>query len=163
VLIYLSKCLNQEKKGIGKSWLCSASCCSIWVHRTVRWCTGQCPVRQAGSSELATLENSSAAYGYNSPDCLVVHRTVRWAKGRQHNGRPRNPRSTRGPSQRSAGGTGQCPVRQRLQFCNGRLCHFRKEIRTGQWIVDVRWCTGLSGAPHDRRQELPSENASNGS
>jgi hypothetical protein len=47
------------------------------VHRTVRWCTGQCPVRQAGSSELATLENSSAAYGYNSPDCLVVHRTVR--------------------------------------------------------------------------------------
>jgi hypothetical protein len=35
-----------------------------------------CPVRQAGSSELAALENSSATYGYNSPDCLV-HRTVR--------------------------------------------------------------------------------------
>ena len=30
-----------------------------------------------GSSELATLGNSSAAYGYNSPDCPVVHRTVR--------------------------------------------------------------------------------------
>jgi hypothetical protein len=29
--------------------------------------------------------------------------------------------------------------------------------------VDVRWCTGLSGAPPDRRQELPSKNASNGS
>ena len=27
----------------------------------------------------------------------------------------------------------------------------------------VRWCTGLSGAPPDRRQELPSKNASNGS
>jgi hypothetical protein len=40
-------------------------------HRTVRWCTGQCPVRQAGSSELAALGNSSAAYGYNSPDCPV--------------------------------------------------------------------------------------------
>jgi hypothetical protein len=26
-------------------------------------------VRQAGSSELAALGNSSAAYGYNSPDC----------------------------------------------------------------------------------------------
>jgi hypothetical protein len=36
-----------------------------------------CPVRQVGSSELATLENSSAAYGYNSLDCPVVHRTVR--------------------------------------------------------------------------------------
>jgi hypothetical protein len=29
-----------------------------------------------GSGELATLENISAAYGYNSPDCLVVHQTV---------------------------------------------------------------------------------------
>jgi hypothetical protein len=27
----------------------------------------------------------------------------------------------------------------------------------------VRWCTGLSGAPGDRRQELPSLNALNGS
>jgi hypothetical protein len=46
------------------------------AHRTVRWCTGQCPVRQASSGELATLENLSAAYDYNSPDCPVVHRTV---------------------------------------------------------------------------------------
>jgi hypothetical protein len=30
-----------------------------------------------GSGELATLENSSAAYDYNSSDCPVVHRTVR--------------------------------------------------------------------------------------
>jgi heterodisulfide reductase subunit C len=28
--------------------------------------------------------------------------------------------------------TGQCPVRQLPQFYNGRLSHFRKEIRTGQ-------------------------------
>jgi hypothetical protein len=34
-------------------------------------CTGQCPVRQASSGELATLGKSSAAYGYNSPDCPV--------------------------------------------------------------------------------------------
>jgi hypothetical protein len=59
--------------------------------------------------------------------------------------------------------TRQCPVRQRLKFCNGRLYHFRKENCTGQWTVDVRWCTGLSGAPPDTRQELPSKNASNGS
>jgi hypothetical protein len=39
-------------------------------------CTGQCPVRQAGSGEKAALGNSSAAYDYNSPDCPVVHRTV---------------------------------------------------------------------------------------
>jgi hypothetical protein len=36
----------------------------------------------------------------------IIHRTVRWANDHQRNGRPRNPRATRGPSQRSAGGTG---------------------------------------------------------
>jgi hypothetical protein len=30
-----------------------------------------------GSGEMAPQGNSSAAYGYNSPDCPVVHRTVR--------------------------------------------------------------------------------------
>jgi hypothetical protein len=44
---------------------------------SVRWCAGQCPVRQASSGELATLGKTSAAYGYNSLDCPVVHRTVR--------------------------------------------------------------------------------------
>jgi hypothetical protein len=39
----------------------------------------------------------------------------------------------------------------------------KRAICTGQWIGDVWWCTGLSGAPPDRRQELPSWNASNGS
>jgi hypothetical protein len=47
------------------------------VHQTVRWCTEQCPVRQAGSGELAALGTSTAVYGYKSPDCPVVHRTVR--------------------------------------------------------------------------------------
>jgi hypothetical protein len=44
---------------------------------SVRWCTGQCPVRQAGSGELDALGTSTAVYGYKSPDCPVVHRTVR--------------------------------------------------------------------------------------
>jgi hypothetical protein len=44
---------------------------------SVRWCTGQCPVRQADSGELAALGTSTVVYGYNSPDCPVVHRTVR--------------------------------------------------------------------------------------
>jgi hypothetical protein len=43
---------------------------------SVRWCTGQCPVRQAGSGEKAALGNSPAAYGYKSPDYPVVHQTV---------------------------------------------------------------------------------------
>jgi hypothetical protein len=148
-----------------KRWLCSAKGSSVWVHRTVRWCTGQCQVRQAGGCQLAALGKQLTAYGYKSPDCPMVHRTVRWCTGlsgeptvSRANGRPWNPRATRGKSQRSEGApdcpvcTGQCPVRQRLQGCNGRLRQIRKEIRTV-----------LSGAPSDRRQELPSWNALNGS
>jgi hypothetical protein len=53
------------------SWLEQPGLCSVWEHRTVRWCTGQCLVRQAGLRELAALGNSPATYGYNSPDCPV--------------------------------------------------------------------------------------------
>jgi hypothetical protein len=108
------------------------------------------------SSEKAALGKRSAAYGYNSLDCPVVHRTVRWCDGRQRNGRPRNPRATRGPQQRSAGGTGLCPVRQLPPRTNGRMRQKRKEIAHRTATVTVRWCTGLSGASPDRRQVWPS-------
>jgi hypothetical protein len=133
------------------------------------WHTGQPPVRQASLRWTGHSREKSAAYGYNSPDCPVVHWTVRWANGRQRNDRPRNPRARRGPRQRSAGApdwpvcTGQCPVRQLVRRCNGHLHQKRKEIRTGLSTVTVRWCTGLSGAPPDRRQLWPSLLASNGS
>jgi hypothetical protein len=117
-----------------------------------------CPVRQAGSGELAAL-------GFRRRRTAINHRTVRWCTGLsgepmvgRANGRPRNPRVTRGRPNGLKGApdcpvcTGQCPVRQWLQITNGRLRLNRKEIRTG-----------LSGAPVDRRQELPSWNALNGS
>jgi hypothetical protein len=50
-------------------WLCSAKVSSVWVHWTVRWCTGQCPVCQTGSGELAALGSSTVVYCYKSPDC----------------------------------------------------------------------------------------------
>jgi hypothetical protein len=88
----------------------------------------------------------------------IIHQTVRWCTGLSGeptvgpaNSRPRNPRATRGRANGQKGAP-DCPVRQRLQNSNGRLRQRRKEIRTG-----------LSGAPGDRRQELPSWNALNGS
>jgi hypothetical protein len=73
------------------------------------------------------------------------HRTVRWCTGLsveptvgRANGRPRNPRVTRGRANGLMGApdcpvcTRQCPVRQRLQIVNGRLRQNRKEICTGQ-------------------------------
>jgi hypothetical protein len=64
------------------SWLEQSRLCSVWEHRTVRWCTGQCPVRQASLSELAALGNSPVTYGYNSPDCPVSQRSAGPTVGR---------------------------------------------------------------------------------
>jgi hypothetical protein len=105
-----------------------------------------CPVVQAGSSELAALGNSSATYGYNSPDCPVSHRsagpTVGCAICARHVAEPTVGRGHR---------TVRCAPNS-VRCANGRLRHRRKEIRTGQCPV----CTGLSGAPGGRRQDLPS-------
>jgi hypothetical protein len=145
--------------------LVSAKASAVWVHRTVRWCTGQCPVCQAGSGELGTLGNKLTAYGYNSPDCPVCTGLSGEPTVGRTNGRLRDLRKTRGRANGREGApdcpvcTGQCPVRQRLLGANGRLRQRRKEIRTGQCPV----CTGLSGATGDRRQDLPSRNALNGS
>jgi hypothetical protein len=146
-------------------WLSSVKVRAVWVHRSVRWCTGQCPVRQAGSSELAALGNSSATYDYNSPDCPVCIGLSGEPTVGRANGRLRDQRKTRGRANGREEApdcpvcTGQCPVLQRLPGANGRLRQRRKEIRTGQCPV----CTGLSGAPGDRRQDLPSWNALNSS
>jgi hypothetical protein len=129
------------------------------VHRTVRWCTGQCPVRQAGSGELAAL-------GFRWRRMTINHQTVWWCTGLsgepivgRANARPRNPRATRGRanSQKGAPDSVRC--------ADGSGSSMVGCAKTGKKSApdSVRWCTGLSGAPGDRRQELPSWNALNGS
>jgi hypothetical protein len=59
--------------------------------------------------------------------------------------------------------TEQCLVCQPAPRPNGQLWLIWKEIEHQTSTVAVRWCTGLSGAPLDRRQELPSKLISNGS
>jgi hypothetical protein len=44
------------------------------AHRTVRWCTGQCPVRQAGFRRTGRSREFLAVYDYNSPDCPMSQR-----------------------------------------------------------------------------------------
>jgi hypothetical protein len=36
--------LESEKMQLKRSGSKQPRVCSVWVHRTVRWCTGQCPV-----------------------------------------------------------------------------------------------------------------------
>jgi hypothetical protein len=74
------------------------------IHWTVRWCTGLFGEPTAASATVGRQ---------------IHRRRVARSNGRQ--GAPDCPVCT-----------GQCPVRQRLQFCNGRLCYFWKEICIGQ-------------------------------
>jgi hypothetical protein len=80
----VSKCWKQEKSdwkrdGSVQPKSARSGCTGLsgGAPDSVRWCIRQCPVRQAGSGELAVLGTSTAVYGYKSPDCPVVHRTVR--------------------------------------------------------------------------------------
>jgi hypothetical protein len=99
----------------------------------------------------------------------IIHWTVRWCTGPSCEPmvasamvgcaiRGRRVARTNGQQ-----GAPDCPVRQLARSCNGRLRQKRKEIGTEPSTVTVRWSTGLSGAPLDRRQGWPSLLASNGS
>jgi hypothetical protein len=186
--------LESEKREKGKVLAGAAKTQRSLAHRTVRWCTGQCPVRQASLRWTGHSRELTAVYDYNSPDCPVsrLWRSRRsresfngvWLKFTGRSGEAPDclvsQRSTAptvgraicawrvaapmvGRGHRTVRCAPNCLVRQRLHFCNGRLCYFSKEICTGPWTVPVRWCTGLSSVPLDRRQELPSQIASNGS
>jgi hypothetical protein len=114
------------------------------------------------SGEQATL-------GKNWLCTAIIHRTVQWCT--RLSSEPTVASTTVGRAirgRRVARANGRqgaldCPVRQMARCCNGRLCQKRKESSTGPSTVIVRWRTGLSGAPLDRRQGWPSMLASNGS
>jgi hypothetical protein len=105
------------------------------VHQTV---SGGAPdsVRCArlNSGEQAALGRSLATIGYNSPDCLVCTGLSGEPTVCLGNGRPRNPRVTRGRANGQVGAP-DCPVctghvrcANGSQAANGRLRHFWKEI-----------------------------------
>jgi hypothetical protein len=113
--------------------------------------------------QLAALEKRERRRGSNSPDCPVSQRrsrptvgcAIRRRRVAHNNGRlgtPDCPVCTR-----------QCPMRQPIPRANGRPHPIWKEIAHRTATVAIRWCNGLSGAPLDRRQEMPSKLISNGS
>jgi adenylylsulfate kinase-like enzyme len=123
------------------------------IHRTVRWCTGLSGESFAANSSLS---------GNGKGDVAIIHRTVRWCTGLS--GEPTVASATVGRTSRGrhvARSNG--PVRQLPPRTNGQMRQKKKEIAHRTARVTVRWCTGLSGAPPDRRQVWPSKLASNGS
>jgi hypothetical protein len=112
----------------------SAKASAVWVHRTVRWCTGHCPVCQASSGELGALGNKLTAYGYNSPDYPVCTGLSGEPTVGRANGRLRDLRETRGRTNGREGAP-DCRCANGSKAANGRLHQIRKEIRTGQCPV----------------------------
>jgi hypothetical protein len=118
------------------------------------------------SGEQAALGRSLATIGYNSPDCpvhtgLSGEPTVDCA-----NGRPRNPRVTRGRANGQIGAP-DCPVCTGLsgvhRTVTGAPTAPRQQRSTAPFLEgnrapdSVQWCTGLSDAPPDRKLILPSK------
>ena len=129
-------------------------------------CTGQCPVRQAG----ATRTGRSREIGRRRT--AKIHRTVRCAPDCPVSQRSAGPTVGRGICARHVAGptvgrghrTVWCapdmsgaPTAPRSATVGCAILGRRSG--TGQCPV----CTGLSGAPDDRRQDQPSRIALNGS
>jgi hypothetical protein len=134
-------------------------------HRTVRWCTGLSGEPFTG--EVVALGKRLTAYDYKSPDCPVVHRTIRWCTGLSGEptvGRVIHARRVAEPTVRRGHRTVRCAP-DSVQCANGSGSSTVGCATEGKKSApdSVRWCTGLSGALGDRRQELPSWNALNGS
>jgi hypothetical protein len=87
------------------------------------------------------------------------HRTVRWCTRLSGESEPPEPTVTSAISGQHVAhvngwlGTPDCPVRQPVPRLNGQQRLIWKEIAHRTATVVVRWYTGLSDAPLDRRQE----------
>jgi hypothetical protein len=137
--------------------------CTAKIHRTVR-CAPDCPVgrSQANSSLSGNHQRRTAKIHRTvrcAPDCPVSQRsagpTVGCAICAGHVAEPtarRGHRTVRCAPDMSGAPTALWPPTVNCAI-------YGKESGTGQCPV----CTGLSGAPDDRRQDWPSRFALNGS
>jgi hypothetical protein len=170
-----------------KNWQCTANYCSVWVHRTVRcartslgeqsalgtrrrrttinhqtvrWCTGLSGESSAAKSSLSGSVQRRTA---------INHGTVRWCTGLSVSQQPTAP--TVGHAIRvwrvDAPTVGRGHRTVRCAPDSVRCANCRVSATVGCSILGRRSAPDneqwMSGAPLDRRQELPSKIASNGS
>jgi hypothetical protein len=134
--------------------------CTAIIHRTVRWVIHGVLVALGKRISGVRLKFTGLSGGV--PDCPVSQRSLAPTVGRaiftRHVVAP-----TVGWAHRTVRCAPDCPVHQPILGSNGRLLSVWKEIKHRTWTVAVRWCTGLSGAPLDKRQDWPSKLVFNGS
>jgi hypothetical protein len=170
ILTYLSKCQEScqiKRNRIGEVWHEFSQTCTDAPARgapdSVR-CPGW-PRRQTPRSRKFDKGVAAKIHWtvWCAPDCPVSQWRSRPTVGSAINGRHVAQANGHLVAPDCPVCTGHCPVRQGDQRLNGRLRQKRKEIGHRTSTVHVRWCTGLSGAPPDRRQELPFKWNSNDS
>jgi hypothetical protein len=144
-IVCLSARKSAEKRGIGlqKTWLWAASLQLSLAHQIVSGAPGWSAVNSPLSGFDGGVRLSFTG--------LSGEPTVASA-----NGRPRNLRATRGLLQRSAGAPDSVRCANQPRGATVGYAKFGRD-RAPDRQQD------LSGAPLDRRQELPSKIASNGS
>jgi hypothetical protein len=127
----VSKCWKQEKN----NWKCLGSSSQDSAQSES---TGQCPVRQAGSGELAALGKNLTAYSYNSSDCPVCAELSGEPTVGRANGRLRDPRETRGRANGREGAPDSVWCANDSQAPTvGYATEGKKSAPDS-----VRWCTG---------------------
>jgi hypothetical protein len=133
------------------------------------WHTGLCGGARDSVRCARLVHGELAALRIRRRRTAIIHRIVRWCTGLSDE--PTVASATVGRAihgQRVAHnngrlGTPDCPVRQPTPRTNGRMRLIWKVIAHRTSTVTVWWCTGLSGAPPERRQVWPSKLTSNGS
>jgi hypothetical protein len=125
---------------------------------TSLWCTGLSGVHRTVSS-ARLVRSVNGPLDYNSPKCPVCTRLPGVPAARLANGRPRDQRATRG-SANGQQAAPDCPVCHK-GYGWQRSASPKKEGNRA--LFNVWWCTGLSGAPANRRQQGPSKWSSNDS
>jgi hypothetical protein len=167
VLIYLSKC--QESCQV-KRKLIGEKLAEFSQTSTSPWCTGQCLVPRLAWRQTRRSREKAMAPWLKFIGLSGVHRNVRWAKAVCANSRQCNQRAMRGPRQRPVGHTGLSGVHRAVSGAPKGPMAQQSALpeKEADWAPDRHcscpvWCTRLSGAPPDRRQELPSNWNFNGS
>jgi hypothetical protein len=144
--------LESEKIQLEKLGSKQPRVCSVWVHRTVSGAPGWL-WRTGRSREV--IGGVRLKFTGLSGEPTACRPTV---------GRVIRARCVAEPTVRSGHRTIRC-TSDSVRCANGSeppTVGFAKEGKKSA-PDSVRWCTGLSGASGDRRQELPSWNALNGS
>jgi hypothetical protein len=142
---------------------------ATWLKFTgLSGCAPDCPVRLQRQRPSTSVTNSSLS-GNEESAAAKNHWIVRWCTGQSGESEPPEPTVASAISGRRVArsngrlGTPDCPVHQPIPMPNRWSRPIWKEIAHQTATVAVRWCTRLSGAPLERRQELPSKLNSNGS